>query len=175
MSEPGAGPPRPAPAGEAGSAPEDQAAAAAGEDLRAQLAEAQDQRLRALAEADNVRKRCATRVSQAEAEATARVAARWLPVLDDLERALEHPDAGPEAIIDGIQAVRDEAMGIVAALGFPRRDDNGAPFDPARHDAVAARADPAAPAGTVIDVIRPAYGEGDHQLRPAQVVVARAD
>jgi molecular chaperone GrpE len=175
MSEPGAGTSRPAPADEAGTAPENQAAVAAGDDLRAQLAEAQDQRLRALAEADNARKRCAARVSQAEAEATARVAARWLPVLDDLERALEHSDAEPDAIIDGVQAVRDEAIGILAALGFPRRDDNGAPFDPARHDAIAARADPAAPAGTVIDVIRPAYGEGDHQLRPAQVVVARAD
>ena len=47
-------------------------------------------------------------------------------------------------------------------------------FDPARHDAVAARADPAAPDGSVVEVVRPAYGEGDHQLRPAQVVVARS-
>jgi molecular chaperone GrpE len=175
MSEPGVGTSRPAPADEAGTAPEDQAAVAAGGDLRAQLAEAQDQRLRALAEADNVRKRCAARVSQAEAEATARVAARWLPVVDNLERALEFAAEDPGAIVEGIQAVRDEALGVLAALGFPRRDDTGAPFDPARHEAVAVRADPAVPAGTVIDVIRPAYGDGDHQLRPAQVVVARAD
>jgi len=56
-----------------------------------------------------------------------------------------------------------------------RRDDVGVPFDPARHDAVAARSDPDAPAGTVLEVTRPGYGEGDHQLRPAQVVVAEAD
>ncbi len=64
-------------------------------------------------------------------------------------------------------------MGVLAQLGFPRRDDLGATFDPARHEAIAAVTDPDAPAGSVIDVVRPAYGEGDRQLRPAQVVVAK--
>ena len=144
-------------------------------DLRDQVAEAQDLRLRALADVENVRKRCAGQVSRAEAETRARVTALWLPVVDNLERALEHSGAEPDAIVAGVRAVRDQALGVLAALGFPRRDDTGTPFDPARHDAVAARTDPAAPAGTVLEVTRPAYGEGDHQLRPAQVVVARAD
>jgi molecular chaperone GrpE len=183
MSEPGAGtsrpvPPEPADAAGAGE-PATPADAAAGpaetaDDLHSQVSEAQDQRLRALADADNARKRCAAQVSRAEAEATARVARQWLPVVDNLERALQHSGAGPDAIIEGVRAVRDQAQGVLAALGFPRRDDAGAPFDPARHDAIAARPDPQAPAGTVIEVTRPAYGDGDHQLRPAQVVVARA-
>jgi molecular chaperone GrpE len=184
MSEQSAGPSRPAPPEpadtEVSGGPASPANGAAGtaqavDDLRSQVAQAQDQRLRALADADNARKRCAAQVSRAEAEATARVARQWLPVVDNLERALEHSAAEPDVVIDGIRAVRDQATGILAALGFPRRDDVGAPFDPARHDAIAARPDPQAPAGTVIEVTRPAYGDGDHQLRPAQVVVAKAD
>jgi len=64
---------------------------------------------------------------------------------------------------------------VLARLGFPRRDDRGARFDPVRHEAVASRPDPRAEGDVVAEVVRPAYGEGDHQLRPAQVVVARPD
>jgi len=97
-------------------------------DLERRLAEAQDLRLRALADLDNLRKRCAAQTRSAADEARAQVARQWLPVIDDLERALEH-----------------------------------------------AEADPGAPPGTVVKVVQPAYGDGDHQLRPAQVVLAEAD
>jgi molecular chaperone GrpE len=150
----------------------DPAAVIAG--LREAAAAAEDERLRALADVANVRRRCAEQVSRAQAEATARVAGQWLPVVDNLERALEFSAQDPGAIVEGIQAVRDQALAVLAALDFPRRVDTGAPFDPARHEAVAVRADAGVPAGTVIDTTRPAYGEGDRQLRPAQVVVAGA-
>jgi molecular chaperone GrpE len=71
--------------------------------------------------------------------------------------------------------VRQQALSVLASLGFPRRDDTGATFDPARHEAVATTYDPRVPPGTVVQVVRPGYGEADHQLRPAQVVVAKAD
>ncbi|HEX4661029.1 MAG TPA: nucleotide exchange factor GrpE [Streptosporangiaceae bacterium] len=144
-------------------------------DLEAQLAEARDLRLRALADADNARKRCADQVRRAAEEARAQVARQWLPVLDNLERALAHADAEPSSIIEGIQAIRLQALQVLAKLGFSRRDDTGAMFDPARHDAVASRAVPDAAPGTVVEVMQPAYGDGDHQLRPAQVVVAVAE
>ena len=66
-----------------------------------------------------------------------------------------------------------QALGVLARLGFPRRDDRGARFDPTRHEAVATRPDPGTEADMVAEVVRPGYGDGDHQLRPAQVVVAR--
>jgi molecular chaperone GrpE len=141
--------------------------------LTQRIAELEDQRLRALADLDNLRKRCAGQVSAARAEARADVAGRWLPVVDNLERALDHAQADPGSIIEGIRAVLEQAMGVLSQLGFPRRDDLGTPFDPARHEAIAAVSETDAPAGSVIDVVRPAYGEGDRQLRPAQVVVAR--
>jgi molecular chaperone GrpE len=149
-------------------------AASTGE-LEARVAELQDLRLRALADLDNLRKQCASQVTQARAETQGQVAAQWLPVVDNLERALAHAQADPGSIIEGIGAVRDQATSVLAQLGFPRRDDLGAPFDPARHEAVASRPDPAAPEGSVVEVFRPAYGEPDRQLRPAQVVVAKAD
>jgi|SRR6266567_1903579 len=154
---------------------ESTASAAAIAELKARLAEAQDQRLRALADADNIRKRCAAQVSRGAAETKAAIAAEWLPVVDNLERALEHSQADPDAIIDGVRTVRDQAVGILARLGFPRRDDVGAKFDPARHEAIGVQTDPDAEPGTVLEVVRAGYGDGEHQLRPAQVVVAKAD
>jgi molecular chaperone GrpE len=136
-------------------------------------AELEDLR-RALADLDNARKRCAAQIARVEAETRAAVAREWLPVIDNLDRALEHSSADPAAIIEGVRAVRDQALGVLGRLGFPRReDDQGAAFDPARHDAVAARDATGAADGSVVEVVRPGYGEGDHQLRPAQVVVAR--
>jgi len=143
--------------------------------LQTRLAEAEDQKLRALADLDNLRKRCATQVERAGADARTQVARQWLPVVDNLERALEHAAADPRTIVEGIQAVRQQALGVLASLGFPRRDDTGVAFDPARHEAVAATYDPRVPPGTVVQVVRPGYGEPDRQLRPAQVIVAKAD
>jgi molecular chaperone GrpE len=144
-------------------------------DLEARLAAAEDQRLRALADLDNLRKRCAAQVERAGADARAQVAGQWLPVVDNLERALEHAAADPRTIVDGIRAVREQALSVLAGLGYPRRDDTGATFDPARHEAIATTHDPRVPPGTVVQVVRAGYGAPDHQLRPAQVVVAKAD
>jgi molecular chaperone GrpE len=141
--------------------------------LQARIAELEDQRLRALADVDNVRKRCARDIERARAEERARVAADWLPVLDNLDLALAHAGADPAAIIDGVRAVRDQAASVLQRQGFPRRDDLGRVFDPALHEAIGSRAGTDAPAGTVVEVLRPAYGEGEHQLRPALVVVAK--
>jgi molecular chaperone GrpE len=143
--------------------------------LRARVAELEDQRLRALADLDNLRKRCARDVARAHAEERFRVVREWLPVLDNLDRALAQTDADPAAIVEGVRAVRDQAAAIVARLGFPRRDDLGEIFDPSRHDAIGSRSDTDAQAGTVIEVLQPGYGSGDHQLRPALVVVAKGD
>jgi molecular chaperone GrpE len=144
-------------------------------DQSARIAELEDARLRALADLDNVRKRCAAQIGRAEEEARAAVARQWLPVIDGLDLALAHATADPATIVYGIETVREQALGVLARLGFPRRDDRGARFDPTRHEAVAIRPDSGTEADRVAEVVRPGYGEGDHQLRPAQVVVARPD
>ncbi|OLB78690.1 MAG: nucleotide exchange factor GrpE [Actinobacteria bacterium 13_2_20CM_2_71_6] len=144
-------------------------------ELRARVADLEDKWRRALADLDNLRKRVA-RESAARSDAErARVAAQWLPVVDNLDLALEHGGSDPSPIVEGVRAVRDQAVDILARLGFPRRTDVGERFDPASHEAVAALAVPDAPAGTVVQVVRPGYGTGEHLLRPAAVVVAKGD
>ena len=144
-------------------------------ELRARVAELEDQWRRALADLDNLRKRVA-RESAAQSDAErARVAAQWLPVVDNLDLALEHATSDPSAVVQGVRAVRDQAVDILARLGFPRRSDMGERFDPARHEAVAVVAVPDTSAGTVVQVMRPGYGTGEHLLRPAAVVVAKGD
>jgi molecular chaperone GrpE len=168
-TEPGPAEPEPGPvAADAG----DGSAAA---EMSARIAELEDQRLRGLAELDNLRKRCIRQVGEAREQARADVARQWLPVVDNLERALAHSQADPAVILEGVGAVREQALRVLAGLGFPRRDDLGAHFDPARHEAIATRPDPEAPEGSVVEVLQPGYGDEDRQLRPAQVVVAKAD
>ncbi|MFD1938339.1 MULTISPECIES: nucleotide exchange factor GrpE [Nonomuraea] len=139
--------------------------------LEARVSELEDQRLRALAELDNVRKRA---TKEAEQE-RARVAKEWLPVLDNLDLALQHADADPSAVVEGVKVVREQALALLERLGFPRRDDTGAAFDPLRHEAVGAVARPDLPQGTVLQVVRPRYGEAERQLRPATVIVSKVD
>lgn len=138
------------------------------------IAELEDRWRRALADLDNYRKRTARALDQERAEERARTTAAWLPVLDDLERAVRHADAEPGAVIQGVRAVLDHARQVIERLGYPRRDDEGEPFDPARHEAVSTIEGSGAPDGTVVHVVRPGYGEGNAQLRPAQVVIAKA-
>lgn len=141
--------------------------------FEAKIAELEDRWRRALADLDNYRKRVARALDQERTEERARTSAAWLPVLDDLERALEHAEAEPGTVIQGVRAVLDHARQVIERLGYPRRDDEGEPFDPARHEAVSSVAGSGAPDGTVVHVVRPGYGEGRAQLRPAQVVVAK--
>jgi len=173
-AKPGLEPDRPE-----GDNPDPEGARTAGEDmaatldgLRAEVARLDDAWRRAVADLDNLRKRTARDTAQREVAERARAAAAWLPVLDNLDLAAEHAGEGDTSVAEGIRAVRDQAVRVIADLGFPRRDDVGAKFDPARHEAVATEADPAVPAGTVVRVLRPGYGDDRHLLRPAAVVVA---
>jgi len=150
----------------------DRAADTEAPDLAARAAELEDRWRRTAAELENFRKRTARESAGQREDERARVLTRWLPVVDNLELALEH--AGPEAkqIVEGIKAVRDQALAVLAEYGYPRFDDAGKLFDPKLHDAVGTVASPDSEPGTVVHVVRPRYGDGDKVLRPAGVIVA---
>ena len=136
------------------------------------LAEMEDRWRRAMADLDNVRKRFGRELERARAAERERVAAEWLPVLDNLELALDHAGADPAAVLEGVRAVRDMAVGVLARLGFPRHDEVGVAFDPARHEALGTIERHDVAPGTVLSVLRAGYGDGEALLRLAAVVVA---
>ncbi|MEV8631616.1 nucleotide exchange factor GrpE [Streptosporangium sp. NPDC051023] len=144
-------------------------------ELQDRVAELQDRWRRALADLDNLRKRVSRDTIRVRGEEEARAAAEWLPVLDNLERALDHADTDPASVAEGLRAIRDQALDVLDRLGFPRRDDTGTRFDPARHEAVGVLTQEGTPDGTVLHVVQPAYGDGERQLRPALVVVSKAE
>jgi molecular chaperone GrpE len=134
----------------------------AGSDAAA-IAALQDRLRRALADLDNLRKRHARELEWQRAAEANRVAAAWLPVLDNLDLALG---------IEGVRAVREQALAVLASLGFSRYDEVGVPFDPVRHEVVNVVDDSEAEPGTVVRVLRPGYGTAERQLRPGAVTVA---
>src|SRR5919106_5482008 len=135
--------PEPEPDGATTTTQADEAAAAA-------LADLEDRWRRAVADLDNLRKRYARELERERAAERARVAAQWLPVVDDLDRALAHAADDPSAIVEGVRAVRDHALAVLARLGYPRYEEVGVRFDPARHEAVQAVGDPEAPPGAAV-------------------------
>ena len=145
------------------------------EGLRARVMDLEDLWMRAVAEQANLRKRFTRELSEERAAERARVAALLPPLIDDLERALAHAESDPGSIVAGVRSVRDQAVRLLAQLGFPRRDEAGVPFDPSRHEAVATTSGSGLPLGTVVEVVQPGYGEEERQLRPALVVVEKAD
>ena len=140
----------------------------------ATIAELEDRLRRALADLDNVRKRHARDLDRERAAAANRAAAAWLPVLDNLDLALDHAGADPSAIIDGVRAIRDQALDVLASLGFSRYDEVGVPFDPARHEAMMSKESSTAEPNSVLQVVQPGYELNGRLLRPARVIVARS-
>ena len=142
------------------------------EGAAAALADLEDRWRRAVADLDNLRKRYARELERERAAERARVAAQFLPVVDNLDRALAHAGGDPAAIVEGVQAVREEALAVLTRLGFPPYEEAGVPFDPSRHEAVRVVESDEVPPGMVVEVLRPGYGQDDRWLRPAAVAVA---
>ncbi|OBA64498.1 nucleotide exchange factor GrpE [Mycobacterium sp. 1100029.7] len=137
---------------------------------RAQL---EDRWRRAVADLDNVRKRYARELDRERETERSRVAGAWLPVVDNLERAISHAGDRSDAVLDGLRSILEHALQILDQLGYPRDAEAGVPFDPSRHEVVEMVDRPDSAPGTVVEVLRPGYGEGSRQLRPAAVVVSR--
>ena len=98
----------------------------------------------------------------------------FLEVLDNLDRALaaveDHTD---DPVLNGVAMVRQQFLSTLEGFGVTRIDPLGQPFDPARHEAVAATpATDASPTGHVSGVVSPGYLIGDEVLRAARVAVA---
>ena len=131
-----------------------------------------DSYLRLAADFDNYRKRVAREQVELTSRANERLLNELLPVLDDLERALEAAAEHEEAKLEeGVRLVHRSLLGLVERHGLSEIETDGA-FDPHVHEALLAQpADDAEP-GSVVQVLQKGYRLGDRVLRPARVVVA---
>jgi molecular chaperone GrpE len=94
-------------------------------------------------------------------------------VVDNLERALAHQDSVTlDTLLAGLQAVHQQAVGILDHYGVRRMQTVEAFFDPEQHEAIACA--PGVPDGVILDEVTPGYQLGGATLRPAQVIVATA-
>src|SRR6201990_3537459 len=131
------------------SAPE---AVASQPDSDAELAKVEGRWRRAVADLDNLRKRYARELDRERSAERSRVAAAWLPVVDNLERAIAHAGDQSDAVVEGVRSILGEALQVLEHLGYPRDAESGVPFDPERHEVVGVVEHDSAP-GTVVEVL----------------------
>jgi molecular chaperone GrpE len=140
-----------------------------------------DRYLRAAADLENTRKRQKRELEDAKFETKNKVLKEMLPVVDNLERAIEHASkesdgAGDHVlrpIVEGVQLVLRQFATAFERLDVTPIDAMGQPFDPNLHEAISQQ-ESDQPAGTVIQVLQRGYRAGDRLLRPSLVVVAKA-
>ena len=127
-----------------------------------------DKYLRLLADFDNYRKRMEEELKAREREGVLKALRALLPVLDDLDRALEFAEASTESIRQGVRAIRDGFFRILAGLGVEEVPGEGEAFDPRYHEAVGLL--PGEP-GKVAKVFQRGFRMGEALVRPARVAV----
>ncbi len=168
---------------EAESAPEDPMAAllAEIEVLRAEAAKMKDQALRAMADAENTRRRSQREMTDAVKYASIPLLRDLVKVADNMARALAHgaPDAEGEesgaakALREGVALTEKELLAAFGRHGVSRIDPAGEPLNPERHEAMFEVPDETAEPGTVVQVLEPGWMLHDRLIRPARVGVAR--
>jgi molecular chaperone GrpE len=143
------------------------------ESIRRERDELKEQLLRRRAEFENFRKRMERERQNAGTDAVATVLKALVPVLDNLDRALE-AEGSDASLREGVELTRRELLAILESQGVKIEDPRGQPFDPERHQALAHEPVPGVAEGTVVEVYRKGYSYRDRLLRPALVKVAAA-
>jgi molecular chaperone GrpE len=149
------------------------------EQLKAEKADAQDKLLRALAEAQNVRRRAQQDVERERKFGIERFAKDMLSVADNLGRALSAlPDGDAiepalKNVIVGVQATERELQSVLERHGITRVEALGKPFNAEFHQAMMEVQDPSVPTGTVVQELIPGYLIAGRLLRAAMVAVSK--
>ena len=127
---------------------------------------------RVQADFENYRKRAAREQERLVAHAHERLVRELLPILDDLERALEAAERHEEAkLVDGVKLVEQALRRALSKEGLAEIETDGA-FDPHVHEALLTKPGAGADPGTVLEVVQRGYRVGDRVVRPAKVIVA---
>ena len=143
---------------------------------QAQLQEAREAQLRALAEMENVRKRAQRDVESAHRFAVERFAADMIEVRDTLELGLAAAGAAAEAakFVEGAQATLRMVDKAFERAGIAVVAPIGQSFNPELHEAIMAQPSADHPVGSVLTVVQKGFTLNGRLLRPARVVIARS-
>ena len=141
------------------------------ESLKNQTAQQEDKYLRLAAEYDNYRKRTAKEKESLWTDVKAETAAAFLPVYDNLERALKQT-TDDEAYKKGVEMTMTQLTGVFEKLGVTVYGEAGDSFDPAEHNAVMHCEDESAGENTIVEVFQKGFRVGDKIIRFAMVKVA---
>lgn len=146
--------------------------------LTDEVESSREQVLRAQAEMQNARRRAEQDVEKAHKFGVEKLVNDLLPVIDNLERALASIDITDEsfkAIVEGIQLTHKSFIDSLAKHQVIALDPHGEPFDPQLHQAMAAVLHPDVEPNTIINVFQKGYTLHGRLVRPAMVVVAKAN
>ena len=152
------------------------------EDLETKLQEKEkeakelfDRLLRLSAEMENFKKRVEKEKVESYKFANENLLKDLLPILDNLERALEHGQEAEnaKALLEGVDMVLKGFISILEKYGVTRIEALGAEFDPNQHEAVMVQEDTSQPPGVVISQLQKGYRLHDRLVRPAMVVVSK--
>lgn len=141
------------------------------EALKDELAQKEDKYLRLAAEYDNFRKRTQKEKEGLYADAKTDAVTAFLPVYDNLERALKSP-CTDEAYAKGVEMTMTGLREVLSKLGVEEIPALGEPFDPNLHNAVMHVDDEAAGENVIVDVFQTGFKLGDKIIRFAMVKVA---
>ncbi len=145
---------------------------------QSELEKTREQHLRLQAELENFRRRNLKEKQDTHLYGHQNLVKELLPSVDNLERAIEHAEQSAseelQQLLQGVELVRRELLGVLERFGVTRIDAAGAVFDPAVHEAVAQTPTAEVEPNTVVSVMEEGYQLRDRMLRPARVVVSKA-
>jgi molecular chaperone GrpE len=152
------------------------------EALKAEVVSLKDQRLRALAEVENIRRRADKEKAEAGQYAVTKFARDMVGIADNFARALAAVPAGVRAgadpqvaaVLDGVEATDRQLIQTLERYGVKAVDTEGK-FDPNLHQAIAEVPGNGKPAGSIVDVMQTGFMIGERLLRPAMVTVAKKE
>ncbi len=138
------------------------------------IAELEDRYLRLVAEFDNFRKRRQREMEDLARFCTEGLLSELVPVLDALDRAIASSEGirDYQAFHDGVVLILQQFSDVLRRQGVEREEPVGLPFDPNRHEALAARPHDEIEEDCVIQVVEPGYVLNGRVVRPAKVVVS---
>ena len=126
------------------------------------------------AEYQNYRRRTSHELEQVSEQATRKTAAAFLPIYDDLQRALESACSDP-AFYKGVELIMKNLLDTMASLGVKPMNSKGRIFNPTYHEAVEHIRDPQYRAEEIVDVLLVGFTMDDEVIRHAKVIVANCD